>query len=154
MLTTEVKKYADKSVLCWLATVSDDGIPNVSPKEIFVTEGDKHILIANIASPKSVKNIKSNPNVCVSFIDIFVQKGYKIKGIAKLIRKTESAYGQRVKVLKVLAGDAFPIHSIIEIEVEDVQPIIAPSYRLYPETTEQMQIESAMLIYGVQARIE
>ncbi len=35
MLTSDIKKYIDQSVLCWLATVSKDGIPNVSPKEIF-----------------------------------------------------------------------------------------------------------------------
>ena len=35
MLTTEMKKYIDKSVLCWLATSNAENIPNVSPKEIF-----------------------------------------------------------------------------------------------------------------------
>ena len=34
-LTEEVKAYIDQSVLCWLATVSSDKIPNVSPKECF-----------------------------------------------------------------------------------------------------------------------
>ncbi|MCB0658923.1 MAG: pyridoxamine 5'-phosphate oxidase family protein, partial [Saprospiraceae bacterium] len=31
-LTSDVKKYLDRSVLCWLATISPDGSPNVSPK--------------------------------------------------------------------------------------------------------------------------
>ena len=32
-----------------------------------------------------------------------------------------------------------------------VEPIIAPSYRLYPhETTEQSQVQSALRTYGVQ----
>ncbi len=151
MLTEDVKKYAEKSVLCWLATVSDDGTPNVSPKEIFAVEDDTHILIANIASPESVRNIRSNPQVCVSFIDVLVQKGYKVKGAATLIHKKEKAYAQRVSPLKALTGEAFPIHMIIAIEVKEVQPIVAPRYRLYPETTEQMQIESALLTYGVSA---
>ena len=149
MLTDDVKKYAKRSVLCWLATVSKDGMPNVSPKEIFTTEGDTHILIANIASPNSVRNIRSNPQVCVSFIDVFVQKGYKVKGVATLIHKTEAAYVQRVTPLKALAGEAFPIHTIIAVEVKEIQPIIAPRYRLYPKTTEQMQVEGALLTYGV-----
>jgi len=33
-----------------------------------------------------------------------------------------------------------------------VQPILAPSYRFYPETTEQVQTEKAYVTYGVQAR--
>ena len=36
-LTTEIKKAIDQSVLCWLATVSKEGIPNVSPKEVLTT---------------------------------------------------------------------------------------------------------------------
>ena len=73
MLTADILKYIDQSVLCWLATADKDGQPNVSPKEIFAYHnGD--ILIANIMSPQSVKNIKANPKVAVSFIDLLTQK--------------------------------------------------------------------------------
>ncbi len=76
MLNQEVKKYIDKSVLCWLATSNEDNEPNVSPKEVFTYRDEKTLLIGDIASPNSVKNIKSNPIVCVSFVEIFVQKGF------------------------------------------------------------------------------
>ncbi|MFK5037181.1 pyridoxamine 5'-phosphate oxidase family protein, partial [Klebsiella pneumoniae] len=71
MITEEVKNYIDKSVLCWLATSNRQNEPNVSPKEIFTYKDDKTLLIANIASPNSIANINENPNVCVSFVDIF-----------------------------------------------------------------------------------
>ncbi len=71
MLTAKVKKSIEQSALCWLAT-SKDSLPNVSPKEIFGAEDDTHVSIAHIASSSSVQNIRSNPNVCVSFIDVFV----------------------------------------------------------------------------------
>ena len=51
-LTKKIKDSIDKSVLCWLATVSIDGIPNVSPKEIYNYFETNNIIIANIASPK------------------------------------------------------------------------------------------------------
>jgi len=63
MLTSEIKEYIDKSVLCWLATSSTDNVPNVSPKEIFNYFGENVIIIANIASPQSLKNIKQNKKV-------------------------------------------------------------------------------------------
>lgn len=69
MINSEVKKYIDKSVLCWLATVNGLNEPNVSPKEVFTYVGEHTLLIANIASPNSIKNISENPNVCISFID-------------------------------------------------------------------------------------
>ena len=78
-ITTEIKKSMDSSVLCWLATVSSEGTPNVSPKEVFTYFKDE-IIIANIASPQTLKNIKENALVCISFIDILIQKGFKLKG--------------------------------------------------------------------------
>ena len=50
-LTTEIKGYIDSSVLCWLATASTNGMPNVSPKEIFTYYDSNSIIVANIASP-------------------------------------------------------------------------------------------------------
>jgi hypothetical protein len=49
-----------------------------------------------------------------------------------------------------MAGPRFPIHSVLVIEAVSVEPILAPSYRLYAsETTEPSQVESAMRTYGV-----
>ncbi len=87
MLTQEVKKYINSSVLCWLATSSKENISNVSPKEVFTYFGEEAIIIANIASPQTVKNIKENSNVCISFIDVLVQKGLQIKGSAEVVKK-------------------------------------------------------------------
>ena len=71
-MNDDVKKYINQSVLCWLATSSSENIPNVSPKEVFTYLENNSIIIANIASPQSVRNIKQNPNVCLGFIDLIV----------------------------------------------------------------------------------
>jgi len=55
----------------------------------------------------------------------------------------------KVKPLTDLFTDKFPIKSVIEIKVTHVDVIQAPSYFLYPETTEKSQIENAMSIYKV-----
>ena len=148
-LNTEIKKYINKSVLCWLATASTDNVPNVSPKEIFNHFGTDKIIIANIASPQTVQNIRQNQNVCVSFIDILVQKGFQLKGKAKIIGKTDVQFTEMEKILTVMTNGNFPFTTITEITIEHVKPIIAPKYILYPETTEQEQIESAKKLYGV-----
>jgi predicted pyridoxine 5'-phosphate oxidase superfamily flavin-nucleotide-binding protein len=150
MLTAEIKNYIDRSVLCWLATASKKGIPNVSPKEAFTYHGDAKLLIANIASPQSLRNIEENEQVCVSFIDIFLQKGYQLKGKARIVKKAEPGFETLLDPLLKLAGDRFPIPSLTEVRISSVKPIIAPSYLLYPETREKEQIESALKSYKVQ----
>ncbi|WP_025663686.1 pyridoxamine 5'-phosphate oxidase family protein [Aquimarina megaterium] len=147
MLTPEIKRYIDKSVLCWLATSSLDNIPNVSPKEVFTYYSDTTIIIANIASPQTVKNIKKNNNVCVSFIDVFVQKGFQLKGVAKIVAKNDPEYAAMQTPLLQLTGGKFPFATITNIIVKDVKRIIAPKYVLYPETTEEQQIQSALKQY-------
>ncbi|HSD07579.1 pyridoxamine 5'-phosphate oxidase family protein [Flavobacterium sp.] len=149
MFTQEVINYIDQSVLCWLATSDKDNFPNVSPKEMFTHfEGNK-LLIANIASPNSVANILENDNVCVSFIDVFVEKGFKIKGQATIIYKEEAEFVAKSKPLTNIFSDKFPISAIIQITAQSVEPIIAPSYFLYPEITEEQKIKSAMNTYKV-----
>ncbi len=152
MITQDVKDYIDKSVLCWLATADEDNAPNVSPKEIFAYYDETTLLIANIASPGSVKNIRTNPKVCVSFVEIFIQKGYKLKGTAKIITDGDTSFSQKVKYLTGLFTDRFHIKEIIEVIVTNIAPIRAPSYLFFSDTTESGQIESAMRTYGVETK--
>lgn len=155
MLSSEVQEAARRSVLCWLATVDETGQPNVSPKEIFTVFGSIHLVVANIASPTSVRNIDVNPRVCVSFVDVFVQKGFKINGLARNVSRQDPDFSRWSTPLEAMAGPRFPIHSVIVIEADAVEPIIAPSYQLHPtETTETSQIASALRTYGVQVRSE
>ncbi|MDC6403923.1 MULTISPECIES: pyridoxamine 5'-phosphate oxidase family protein [Maribacter] len=148
-LSEELKACMAKSVLCWMATASKDNLPNVSPKEIFAAYQEDSIIVANIASPQSVKNIKQNPKVCISFLDILVQKGFQVKGKAEILTKTHTNFPEMEGILTKMTQGKFPFWTITRITVEQVKPIIAPRYLLYPETTEQEQIASARKSYGL-----
>ncbi|WP_282075435.1 pyridoxamine 5'-phosphate oxidase family protein [Maribacter aquivivus] len=148
MLTIEIEAAIDDSVLCWLATSSADNMPNVSPKEIFCYFEDDTIIVANIASPQTVKNIRANKNVCISFIDILKQKGFQLKGAAEIIEKSATDFSKMEKMLLHLTEGKFPFATITKITITSSKPIIAPKYLLYPNTTEELQIESAKKSYG------
>ncbi|MFC1759301.1 pyridoxamine 5'-phosphate oxidase family protein [Planctomycetota bacterium] len=143
----EVLARIDSCVLCWLATSSAHNVPNVSPKEAFVALGDDTLLIANIASPKSAANVSENPSVCVALVDIFVQKGFQIFGTASLVRKEDSEFHSLAAPLEEMTNRRFPFNSLFKVVASGIKPIIAPSYVLYPETTEQQQIASSMKSY-------
>lgn len=151
MLTSDILQSIDESVLCWLATVNSDGVPNVAPKQVFAAYGSNELIIANIASPTSVHNIRVNPAVCVSFVHVFKQKGYKLLGRAELLTRSHHEFEARYQPLYAIAGETFPIASIIRVAVTAVEPIIAPRYKLYPDTTEQSQIKDALSTYGVKS---
>ena len=137
-------------VLCWLATADAEGQPNVSPKEVFAVVDEQHVVIAHIVSPISVKNVLQNPKVCVSLIDIFVQKGWKLMGHAQYVNARDEAFHAHAKPLLAMVGDLFKIQGVMVVEVVQAHPIVAPSYRFFPEsTTESGQKEAAMKVYGV-----
>ena len=151
IFSPELIKSANASVLCWLATVDEHGQPNVSPKEIFEVRDTGHIVIANIASPTSVRNVRKQHKVCVAFVDVFAQKGFKVYGSGREIRPNESDFQQWAHPVIAKAGSRFKVHSVVVIEAGVVEAILAPSYRFYAaETTEAMQVEAAMKAYGVQ----
>ena len=148
MLEQNVKNHIDKSVLCWLATVDGDQ-PSVSPKEIFTYFGDDTIIIANIASPQSIKNISKTNKVCVSFVDIFSQKGFQLYGVAHKSTLLSDTDKDKLTILQKLAGNLFSVSSFINIKVNKVKPIVAPSYRFFENTKEEEMIENALKTYGV-----
>ena len=148
ILNEEIIKSMDSSVLCWLATSSINNVPNVSPKEIFSPFGNNAVIIANIASPQSMKNIKENPFVSLSFIDIFVQKGYQLKGSATIIDRYHNDFSEMESLLLNMTHGQFPFNTIFSVVVESVKKIIAPRYILYPDTTEKEQIIAAKKAYG------
>lgn len=144
-----VRTDIENSVLCWLATVSADGKPNVSPKEMFAAYGDDCLVIGNIASPNSIANIRENTSVCVSFVDVFRQKGFKIEGEATIIAPDDPQYAVVGKDILVMAGESYPIKHVIKIQIDRISRIWAPSYAIFPDRSEEARIQSGYDVYGV-----
>ncbi|WP_396439978.1 pyridoxamine 5'-phosphate oxidase family protein [Limnohabitans sp.] len=143
---------ARRSVLCWLATVDAEGQPNVSPKEVWTIADEQLVVVAHIASPISARNIAQHPQVCLSFVDVFVQKGFKLTGTAREVRATDAEFTDWAAPLLAMVGQRFTTHSVLVIQVQSVAAIVAPSYRFYPhDTTEASQVASGMRAYNVQA---
>jgi predicted pyridoxine 5'-phosphate oxidase superfamily flavin-nucleotide-binding protein len=152
MMDDAVREVARRSVLCWLATVDAEGQPNVSPKEVWAIADDQHVVVAHIASPISARNIAQHPQVCLSFVDVFVQKGFKLVGAAREVRATDAEFSTWAKPLLAMVGQRFTIQSVLVVHVKSVIAIVAPSYRFYPDdTTEASQVASAMRAYNVQS---
>ena len=154
VLTDAMRQAARSSVLCWLATVDAQGQPNVSPKEVWAIIDDRHVVVANIASPVSVRNIAQAPKVCLSFVDVLVEKGFKLTGTAREVLPADPEYLAWASPLLAITGDRIPVRSVLLITVQSVFAIVAPSYWLFPDTTtESSQIEAARRVYGLSSLV-
>ena len=147
VLNEQHKKLIEKSVLCWVATVSEEGQPNVSPKEVFELHTNDRLLFAVIASPKTLKNIKRHPKVGVSCLDIWTQKGVQMNGIAEIIGSNHQNFEQLEKLLNKKNKGVFKFRNIISIKITTAKKLLAPSYQ-FLETTEKNQITNSEQTYG------
>lgn len=144
-----VRTDIENSVLCWLATVDPTGAPNVTPKEIFSHYGDDRLVVADIASANSVRNLRARPTACVSFIDIFRERGFKIVGTATIIEPAEEDFAIVGADLLRMAGENFAVRHVISIKIDHISRIWAPSYRIFPDRTEEERMQIAYGTYGV-----
>ncbi|HMB10560.1 pyridoxamine 5'-phosphate oxidase family protein [Saliniramus sp.] len=152
MRQPEIQRDMRDAVLCWCATSAPDGTPNVSPKEIFAPHGEDGLVIADIASPVTVRNVRTGSSLCVSFINIFRQKGWKLEGPGQIIARSDAGFPDAVRDLVEMAGPDFPIRHVIRMRITRHTRIIAPGYRFRPDVPDEERIACAMRAYGVQAR--
>lgn len=149
MLTDDVRELLDTAVLCWLATADKDGNPSVSPKEMFLASSATEVLIADIASPRSSRNIQTRPHVCVSVVDVFDQHGYQIYGTATVLSEGSEGFAEAAAPLQQMAGPDFPLKGVIRVTVTKVARILAPSLWMYPDVPAAACREQVLRNYGV-----
>ena len=78
-ITDEMARMIAELRLCYVATVTPDGRPNLSPKgSLRVVDGDR-LAFADIMSPQTIRNLKSNPYVEVNVVHPFLRRGYRFK---------------------------------------------------------------------------
>lgn len=150
LLTPDAQELFARAVLCWLATADTEGHPSVSPKEIFTVESETSILIADIASPHSVRNIHHQAQVCVAAVDVFEQLGYQAYGTAEVINRDDDRFSTIAAPLLSMATPRFPVRAAIRITVHEVKKIQAPSLWMYPDADAAVRRQGALRAYGVQ----
>ena len=148
MINETIRQEAGNAVLCWLASVDPDGVPNVTPKQAFRIADDGRVLIADIASAGSVRNLKANPLACVSFLDVFRQTGFKLVGRAEILGPEDAQFEAARQSLQTLIGPKFTIRHVIAVTVTKVERIRAPSYVLFGASEADM-MDQAYADYGV-----
>ena len=126
MITSEIKNFLNIQKLGYVATVSSDGLPNISPKGTIIAWSSEILAFADIRSPDTVKNLQNNPNVEINVIDPLLRKGYLFKGIARLIN-SGLQYDEILQYYRD-NGITSPINAIILVDISEISDVISPLY--------------------------
>ena len=126
ILTQEIKEFVKQVKLGFVATVCPDGTPNLSPKGTTTTWDDDHLVFADIHSPGTVNNLLINPSIEISIVDVFTRKGYRFKGIAKVL--SDGSLFDEIVTFYKNTGSKYTINNIVLVKVERILPILSPVY--------------------------
>jgi predicted pyridoxine 5'-phosphate oxidase superfamily flavin-nucleotide-binding protein len=126
-ITDEMKNLLSKQKLGFVATVSPDNTPNLSPKgTIIVWNND--LIFADIKSPNTIANLKKNPSIEINVVDPLIRRGYRFKGEGKII--SEGDEFQKIITHYKNEGIKSEIKSIVLVKVGTVNEVTSPLYDL------------------------
>jgi len=128
MITEEIKDFLKVQKLGYVATVTPDGKPNISPKGTIIGWTDKILAFADIRSPDTMTNLKENPDVEINVIDPLLRKGYLFEGKSRILQ--EGNVYQEILNHYRQNGIKSPINEIVLVDVTSVSDVISPLYDL------------------------
>jgi predicted pyridoxine 5'-phosphate oxidase superfamily flavin-nucleotide-binding protein len=127
VMSEETQQFVRAQRLGYIATISPDGFPNLSPKgSLTVWDGD-HLAFADVESPHTIRNLGDNPNLEVNVVDPFLRKGFRFRGKGTVLR-SGADYWAVVERYKSEGADIRRIRAIVLIEVLHSYPLISPVY--------------------------
>lgn len=116
-LTEEAKKSIREIRPSLVATASKTGKPNVSAKGSLSVLDDEHVVFAHIASPRTVANIKENPQVAIICLDAKTRKGCRVWGRGEILDSGEIFD----KMVAEWASRNMTVRNVVKIAVQEVE---------------------------------
>jgi predicted pyridoxine 5'-phosphate oxidase superfamily flavin-nucleotide-binding protein len=128
-LDAEMQRVVRDVALGFVATVNDDGTPNLSPKGTTTVWDEEHLVFLDICSPGTVDNIEAGrAAVEVNVVDPIRRAGYRFKGAARVLRAGEQ-FDQVVHWYATERGsDVSRVRSVVLIDLESAAPLVSPAY--------------------------
>ena len=126
ILTEEMKRVVAEQQLCYAASVTPDGKPNLSPKGSITVLSDDELGFADLASPGTIENLRHNPAIELDVVDPFTRRGFRFKGRAEIVKNDPEAHRRIAQIL----GPDYPFEQVVKIGVETAAEVFSPVYTL------------------------
>ena len=127
-ISDDIKNFVNSQKLGYVATVSKDGTPNLSPKGTIIVMDESTLVFADIRSPKTMENLQENTSVEINVIDPFKRLGYRFKGDGKIVN--EGTEFDKILEYYKDVGVKSKINSVVVIDVKTMSEVTSPSYDL------------------------
>ncbi|NJC73685.1 pyridoxamine 5'-phosphate oxidase family protein [Planosporangium thailandense] len=128
IITQDMREIVASAKLAFVATVCEDGSPNLSPKGSLLVYDDDHLVFMNMASPTTVANLRRVPRLEVNVVDLVRRRGYRFKGTAAIRGAGDPVYEWSRRWVLDTHGPDIPCHEAVLIRVDRALPVDSPAY--------------------------
>jgi len=133
-ITDDVRAIIEVAHLCFAATVSPGGLPNLSPKGTIRAWDSRHVYFLDIASPGTRANLGTNSAIELNVVDQLSRRGFRIAGTAEVLTSGEVHDACIARVLEQ-EGSRYDVASVIFVTVTQVSELRSPGYLHAPSET-------------------
>lgn len=128
IITADMVNIIESSKLMFVASVRPDGKPNLSPKGSVRAFDDDHLMFADIASPQTIENVRSRPDVEINVVDFLSRRGYRFRGVAEVLDPGHPDFEWIASWLLGIHGDEVPCNHAVKIRITETAELLSPAY--------------------------
>jgi predicted pyridoxine 5'-phosphate oxidase superfamily flavin-nucleotide-binding protein len=128
MLNSDMRAVIEAAHLCFAATVTLDGRPNLSPKGTIRVWDEAHLFFLDIASPGTRANLGHSPWMELNVVEQLSRRGYRFFGQAALHSAGSAVYDEAMRRVFGEAPASMPVTAVVLLEVERAAPLLSPAY--------------------------
>jgi uncharacterized protein len=127
IITGDMRAVIEAAHLCFAATVTPEGWPNLSPKGTVRVWDDDRLFFLDIASPRTRANLTHNSAIVVNVVDQLSRRGYRFEGTARL-ETAGPVFDTATRRVFDEEGTTYPVEAVVLIAVEQAEPLVSPGY--------------------------
>lgn len=126
-LDADMRAVVESAHLGFVATVTPEGRPNLSPKGTIRVLDDRRIVFLDIASPQTRKDIDKNPWMEVNVVDTTSRRGYRFFGQAKA-HVGDDIHREAEARIEREEGSPYADRGVVVLTIERILPLLSPGY--------------------------
>lgn len=130
MITPEIRNLIERNTIGFVATITPEGRPAVSPTGTTIVLSETSIVFSDIRSPGTARNIQHSPFVELNFIDVLSRKGCRVGGVAAYVAKSDSQFADYQRHFQKWPTLVERMRGFVVVTVESAQMLRSPVYDL------------------------
>ena len=128
MLTPDMLAVIQSAHLCFAATVTPEGRPNLSPKGTIRVWDDTQLFFLDIASPGTRTNLARTPWLTLNVVEQLSRRGYRFDGRATLHFAGSEVFAEGIRRIFADAVPSEPAAAVVLLTIERATPLLSPAY--------------------------